>query len=186
MDLSGHMRANSRPTLRDGRTGSSCSVTRSTRTRCRRRLLPSSRRGGISRSRQARRSQTSRSTRYLYRESWSDPDIRWLLSTVPTTMIFDDHDVNDDWNISSVVGRGDARAPLVGGPNNRGVHVILALPASRQPVTARARRRRAIPPRPRGRATQARDSARSRSAATANRPQAAGRITATSAKHASS
>jgi phosphodiesterase/alkaline phosphatase D-like protein len=37
----------------------------------------------------------------LYRESWSDPDIRWLLSTVPTAMIFDDHDVNDDWNISA-------------------------------------------------------------------------------------
>ena len=37
----------------------------------------------------------------LYRESWSDPDIRWLLSTVPSAMIFDDHDVNDDWNISS-------------------------------------------------------------------------------------
>ena len=36
----------------------------------------------------------------LYRESWSDPDIRWLLSTVPSVMIFDDHDVNDDWNIS--------------------------------------------------------------------------------------
>jgi hypothetical protein len=36
----------------------------------------------------------------LYRESWSDPDLRWLLSTVPTTMIFDDHDVHDDWNIS--------------------------------------------------------------------------------------
>jgi PhoD-like phosphatase len=36
----------------------------------------------------------------LHRESWSDPDIRWLLSTVPSTMIFDDHDVNDDWNIS--------------------------------------------------------------------------------------
>ena len=36
----------------------------------------------------------------LYRESWSDPDIRWLLSTVPCAMIFDDHDVNDDWNIS--------------------------------------------------------------------------------------
>jgi hypothetical protein len=36
----------------------------------------------------------------LYRDSWSDPDIRWLLSTVPCTMIFDDHDVNDDWNIS--------------------------------------------------------------------------------------
>lgn len=36
----------------------------------------------------------------LHRESWSDPDIRWLFSTVPSTMIFDDHDVHDDWNIS--------------------------------------------------------------------------------------
>jgi hypothetical protein len=36
----------------------------------------------------------------LYRESWSEPDVRWLLSTVPTVMIFDDHDVHDDWNIS--------------------------------------------------------------------------------------
>jgi PhoD-like phosphatase len=37
---------------------------------------------------------------HLYRESWSDPTIRWLLSTVSTAMIFDDHDVHDDWNIS--------------------------------------------------------------------------------------
>jgi hypothetical protein len=36
----------------------------------------------------------------LYREAWSDPDIRWLLSTVPSVMIFDDHEVVDDWNIS--------------------------------------------------------------------------------------
>jgi phosphodiesterase/alkaline phosphatase D-like protein len=36
----------------------------------------------------------------LYRESWSDPNIRWLLSTVPSAMVFDDHDVHDDWNIS--------------------------------------------------------------------------------------
>jgi hypothetical protein len=36
----------------------------------------------------------------LYREAWSDPTIRWLLSTVPTAMIFDDHDVHDDWNTS--------------------------------------------------------------------------------------
>jgi hypothetical protein len=36
----------------------------------------------------------------LYRESWSDPALRWLLSTVSTAMIFDDHDVHDDWNIS--------------------------------------------------------------------------------------
>ena len=36
----------------------------------------------------------------LYLESWSEPSIRWLLSTVSTAMIFDDHDVHDDWNIS--------------------------------------------------------------------------------------
>jgi hypothetical protein len=36
----------------------------------------------------------------LYREAWSDPVTRWLLSTVPSAMIFDDHDVNDDWNTS--------------------------------------------------------------------------------------
>jgi hypothetical protein len=37
---------------------------------------------------------------HLYWDSWRDPAIRWLLSTVPSAMIFDDHDVNDDWNIS--------------------------------------------------------------------------------------
>ncbi|MGH3873201.1 MAG: alkaline phosphatase D family protein [Pseudonocardiaceae bacterium] len=37
----------------------------------------------------------------LYRDSWSDVGIRWLMSTVPTAMIFDDHDVRDDWNTSS-------------------------------------------------------------------------------------
>ena len=37
----------------------------------------------------------------LYREAWSDPPIRWLLSTVPSAMIFDDHDVIDDWNTSA-------------------------------------------------------------------------------------
>ena len=36
----------------------------------------------------------------LYHESWTDPDVRWLLSTVPSSMIFDDHDVRDDWNTS--------------------------------------------------------------------------------------
>ena len=37
----------------------------------------------------------------LYRESWTEPVTRWLLSTVSTAMIFDDHDVHDDWNTSS-------------------------------------------------------------------------------------
>jgi hypothetical protein len=36
----------------------------------------------------------------LYRDSWRDPAIRWLLSTVPSAMVFDDHEVSDDWNIS--------------------------------------------------------------------------------------
>ena len=36
----------------------------------------------------------------LYRHSWGDPEIRWLMSTVPTAMIFDDHDIRDDWNTS--------------------------------------------------------------------------------------
>ena len=37
---------------------------------------------------------------WLYHESWSDPQVRWLLSTLPSSMIFDDHDVRDDWNTS--------------------------------------------------------------------------------------
>jgi hypothetical protein len=37
----------------------------------------------------------------LYREAWSDPLIRWVLSTLPTAMVFDDHDVHDDWNTSA-------------------------------------------------------------------------------------
>jgi hypothetical protein len=36
----------------------------------------------------------------LYFDAWTDPAVRWLLSTVPTAMIFDDHDVIDDWNTS--------------------------------------------------------------------------------------
>jgi len=35
-----------------------------------------------------------------YKVSWSEPAMRWLMSTVPNSMIFDDHDVIDDWNTS--------------------------------------------------------------------------------------
>jgi hypothetical protein len=45
----------------------------------------------------------------LYYESWLDPEVRWLLSTVPSCMIFDDHDVIDDWN-TSASWREDIRA----------------------------------------------------------------------------
>jgi hypothetical protein len=37
---------------------------------------------------------------WLYQESWRTPGVRWLLSTVPTAMILDDHDLRDDWNSS--------------------------------------------------------------------------------------
>jgi hypothetical protein len=37
---------------------------------------------------------------HLYKDSWTAPPIRWLFSTVPSAMIFDDHELTDDWNIS--------------------------------------------------------------------------------------
>jgi hypothetical protein len=37
----------------------------------------------------------------LYRLAWTEPALRWMLSTVPSAMIFDDHDLRDDWNISA-------------------------------------------------------------------------------------
>jgi PhoD-like phosphatase len=37
---------------------------------------------------------------HLYYDSWTDETVRWLLSTVSSAMIFDDHDVHDDWNTS--------------------------------------------------------------------------------------
>ena len=38
---------------------------------------------------------------WLYREAWSPAVERWFFSVVPTAMIFDDHDMIDDWNISA-------------------------------------------------------------------------------------
>ncbi len=37
---------------------------------------------------------------HLYKLAWSDSANRWLLSTLPSLMIFDDHDIRDDWNTS--------------------------------------------------------------------------------------
>jgi hypothetical protein len=37
---------------------------------------------------------------WLYKESWEDPLIRWLFSCVSVSMLWDDHDMSDDWNIS--------------------------------------------------------------------------------------
>src|SRR5215207_11344143 len=48
---------------------------------------------------------------WVYRESWSDAAIRWLLSTVPSAMVWDDHDMHDDWNISARWVREMRRQP---------------------------------------------------------------------------
>ncbi|MGE0136559.1 MAG: alkaline phosphatase family protein [Ilumatobacteraceae bacterium] len=37
---------------------------------------------------------------WLYHESWLPEVERWVLSVVPSAMIFDDHDMIDDWNTS--------------------------------------------------------------------------------------
>jgi hypothetical protein len=56
----------------------------------------------------------------LYWESWGEPYMRWLLSTVPSSMIFDDHDVHDDWNtsktwVTDIRARGWWDERIVGG-----------------------------------------------------------------------
>lgn len=35
-----------------------------------------------------------------YWDAWSDPLVRWMMSTLPTSMMFDDHEINDKWNTS--------------------------------------------------------------------------------------
>ena len=37
---------------------------------------------------------------WLYHEAWLPEVERWVLSVVPSAMIFDDHDMIDDWNTS--------------------------------------------------------------------------------------
>jgi PhoD-like phosphatase len=48
---------------------------------------------------------------WLYREAWSQSAERWFLSVVPSAMIFDDHDMIDDWNISDQWVRDIRREP---------------------------------------------------------------------------
>lgn len=48
---------------------------------------------------------------WLYAESWADPPVRWLLSTVSSAMIFDDHDIHDDWNTSKAWRHEMGRQP---------------------------------------------------------------------------
>lgn len=47
----------------------------------------------------------------LYREAWSGPWLRWLLSVMPTGMIFDDHEVDNGWNSSAAWRAEQAARP---------------------------------------------------------------------------
>ena len=48
---------------------------------------------------------------WLYQATWMHPAVRWLLSTVPSAMILDDHDLRDDWNTSAAWRREMERRP---------------------------------------------------------------------------
>jgi hypothetical protein len=51
---------------------------------------------------------------WLYHESWRPEVERWFFSVVPSAMIFDDHDMIDDWNISESWVRDIRREPWWG------------------------------------------------------------------------
>ncbi len=91
------------------RTSCCSSATRCTPTRPPRRCRSSSASGANLTSRRVRRSRTTRSTPTSTGSRGRDPRTGWLLSTVPSCMIFDDHDIRDDWNTSLDVARGDER-----------------------------------------------------------------------------
>ena len=78
---------------------------------------------------------------WLYHESWS-PDVeRWFFSVVPTAMIFDDHDMIDDWNISDTWVRDIRQESWWERPRHRRSDVVLDLSASREPQPGRDPRR---------------------------------------------
>ena len=84
------------------------------------------------------RSPTSRSTPSSTALAWTDPEIRWLLSTVPTAMIFDDHDLRDDCNTSMSWREQMDEGRVVAAPGDLRPRRLLGLPAPGQPVAARA------------------------------------------------
>ena len=91
----------------------------------------------------------------LYRESWSDPAIRWLFSTR-----LDGDDLRRPRRprrLEHLAGlaRGVRRARVVARPHRRRARLLLGLPAHRQPRARRARRRRAAAARQGGRRRRA-------------------------------
>ena len=96
--------ASSHPT--NGPTCSCSSATRSTPTTRRRRPAPRSPDGAATSSDDDRYPPLDdvadfEEYTWLYHEAWLPEVERWMLSVVPSAMIFDDHDMIDDWNTSS-------------------------------------------------------------------------------------
>ena len=123
----------------------------------------------------------------LYHDSWSEPAVRWLLSTVP-----DGDDLRRPrrhrrlehlarLGAASMRGHG-----LVGRAHRRRLHVLLVLPAPRQPLARGPRGGRVLPGGPRRRRRRrAASCATSPSAPTARSPARAGATSATSGARAS-
>ena len=88
----------------------------------------------------ARRSSTYDDYVKLYIAAWGEPVIRWLLSTVPSAMIFDDHDVHDDWNTSIEWVTEMRQKDVVAQADRRRLRELPDLPAPREPLAVRARR----------------------------------------------
>ena len=126
-----------------GRRPCCCSATRSTPTRSRPRRSPSSASAATSASRRARRSPTSRSTRACTASRGRTRTIRWLLSTVSVSMV--DRRPRHPRRLEHLrgLGRGHARARLVGRARVRRDRRLLALPVHRQPLARAAARERA-------------------------------------------
>ena len=78
-----------------------CSATRSTPTRSRPRRSPSSASAATPASRRARRSPTSRSTRGSTARPGRTRRSAGCSRPSPCSMVVDDHDIHDDWNISA-------------------------------------------------------------------------------------
>ena len=74
----------------------------------------------------------------------ASPVIRWLLSTVSSSMVIDDHDMHDDWNISQAWCEEMEREAWWQERVARRDDLLLGLPVHRQPLARRAARAPAL------------------------------------------
>ena len=82
-------------------------------------------------------STVSRNTRGCIRSRGRSSSSSGSSPTCRRVMIFDDHEMIDDWNISDTWVREIRRDALVAGPRDRWVDDLLAVPAPRQPESRR-------------------------------------------------